>query len=126
MFGAIPSKDGWYITRAKLNDGSQVDLLRAGAPVDLAKPEFPARLYPNHFWQKLFREMTYDDEQGFQLMRAPVAEYLCREWNARNPPTKQVTEFEFLYFLINHAETGGTPTPQILREQLVYLDLSNR
>ena len=32
------------------------------------KPAFPARLYPNHFWQKLFREMAYDDEQGVFLL----------------------------------------------------------
>jgi len=69
MFEAIPSKDGWYVARAKLNDGSEVDLLRQGAPVDWKKPPFPGRMYPNHFWQKLFREMAYYDAQGFQLLR---------------------------------------------------------
>jgi hypothetical protein len=126
MFESIPSKDGWYVARAKLNDGSDVDLLRQGAPVNWKKPEFPARLYPNHYWQKLFREMAYDDEQGFQLLRAPVAEFLCRNWNARNAPEKQVAEFEFIYCTLDKTEAKQLLPPRIVREQLVHLDMSDR
>ena len=124
MSESIPSKDGWYVAKAKLKDGSDVDLLRQGAAVDWKKPEFPARMYPNHFWQKLFREMAYDDEQGFQLLRAPVAEFLCRNWNARNTPEKQIADFEFIYCMVNKAEARNMSTPRIFREQLVHLDLS--
>jgi hypothetical protein len=97
MFEAIPTRDGWYVARAKLQDGSEVDLLRNGAALDWDRPKFPAGIYPNHYWQKLFREMAYTDEQGFQLLRAPVAKYLCREWNGRNGPEKHVVEFEMVY-----------------------------
>jgi hypothetical protein len=119
MFGAIPSRDGWYVARAKLQNGSEVDLLRNGAAVDWSKPAFPARQYPNYFWQKLFREMAYDDEQGFQLMRAPVARFLCRDWNARHPAEKQVVEFELIFCMPNKADSET----QVAREQLLYLDL---
>jgi hypothetical protein len=68
--------------------------------------------------------MAYDDEQGFQLMRAPVAEYLCRDWNSRNTPDRQIAEFELIYCLLNKAEAKNTSTPQVSREQLVRLDLS--
>jgi hypothetical protein len=125
MFEAIPSKDGWYVARARLKDGSDVDLLRQGAAVDWTKPEFPARLYRNHFWQKLFREMAYDDELGFQVLRAPVAEYFCRDWNARKTPDKQIAEFDFIYCTESKTEAMNLSTPQILREQLVHLDLSD-
>jgi hypothetical protein len=124
MFESIPSKDGWYVARAKLNDGAEVDLLRQGAAVSWKKPEFPARLYPNHFWQKLFREMAYDDEQGFQLLRAPVAEFLCRSWNARNGPRKQIADFEFIYCTANKGPVLASSMPQISREQLFHLDWS--
>jgi hypothetical protein len=121
MFGAIPSRDGWYVAKAKLQDGSDVDLLRNGAAVDWNKPVFPATLYPNYFWQKIFREMAYDDEQGFQLMRAPVAQFLCRDWNGRNTPQKQIVEFEFIYCMQNKAESPS----QIRRERLLHLDLGD-
>ena len=126
MFESIPSKDGWYVACAKLNNGTEVDLLRHGAPVDWKKPEFPARLYPNHYWQKLFREMAYDDEQGFQLLRAPVADFLCRNWNERNTPEKQVAEFEFIYCTVDKAKAKELWPARILRERLVHLDLSDR
>jgi len=121
MFGAAPSKDGWYIAGAKLKDGSVVDLLRHGAPLDTKRPDFPARLYPNYFWQKLFREMSYDDEQGFQLLRRPVAEYLCRNWNVHNSPEKQVAEFELIFCMQDKAEAKKTPAAQIFAEKLVRL-----
>lgn len=123
MFGEIPSMSGWYVARAKLKDRSEIDLLRQGAAVDWRKPEFPARLYPNHFWQKLFREMTYFDEQGFQVYRAPVAEYLCRRWNGRNPPDKKIAEFEFVFCMID-PKTPGRSSPRVFRSQLVRLDFS--
>ena len=83
MFEAAPSKDGWYVAWAKLEDGSEVDLLRHQAP-DPARPDFPAGEYPNHYWQKLFREMAYTDGKGYQLFRPPVSRSLprleCPKW----------------------------------------------
>jgi hypothetical protein len=123
MFAAIPSKDGWYVARAKLKDGSEVDLLRGGAAVDWQRPEFPARLFPNYFWHKLFREMAYFDEQGFQVFRTPVAEFLCRDWNGRNALEKQVAEFEFVFCSREKTTARGATAARILREQLVHLNV---
>ena len=124
MFESVPSRSGWYVARARLQDGSEVDLLRHGAVVEWTKPAFPARLYPNYYWQKLFREMAYYDEQGFQVFRAPVARYLCRDWNARHSAEKQVVEFEFIYCMESKAEAANSSSQKISREQLVHLDLS--
>lgn len=124
MFGAIPSRDGWYLARAKLNDGSEVDLLRHGATLEWKKPNFPARVYPNYYWQKLFREMAFDDEQGFQLLRRPVAEYLCRDWNAHHSADKHIAEFEFIYCMAD--KSRAKTTGHIEREQLLHLDLGDR
>jgi len=123
MFGEIPSHDGWYVARAQLKDGSQVDLLRRGAPLDWRRPAHPTRMFPNLYWQKLFREMTYFDEQGFQVWRAPVAEYLCRDWNARHPPEKRVEHFEFDFCTLDPVDTN-TP-PQTRRSRLVRLDFQS-
>lgn len=122
MFEAAPSKSGWYVARARLRDGSEVDLLRKGAAVDWAKPEFPTRLYPNGYWVKLFREMAYFDEQGYQVYRAPVARFLCRQWNESHLPDQQIEEFDFVYCM----ETGLDGKPfangQIVFQPLVHLD----
>lgn len=123
MFEAVPSKDGWYVARARLTDGSEVDLLRNGAALDWRRPAYPAGLYPNHYWQKLFREMAYEDGQGFQFFRAPAARYLCREWNSRNGPEKQVVEFDFVYCMEGTTGTTEGSSPRTFREQLLHLDL---
>jgi len=122
MFDTAPSKSGGYIARARLRDGTEVDLLRGGAGVDWSVKESPSRAYPNYFWRKLFREMAYFDDQGFQVYRAPVARHLCRQWNARNPPEKQVVEFDFVYCLRNPSAKPGSSGTEMQKELLLHLD----
>jgi hypothetical protein len=123
MFESAPSNSGWYVAKAKLNDGEEVDLLQRGAPITWNRPEFPAGMYPNDRWRKLFREMAYYDEFGFQEFRVPVARYLCRAWNAVNAPERQVAEFEFTYCSESAREARTGPVPPALRQRLVHLDL---
>jgi hypothetical protein len=117
MFAAVPSRDGWYVARAVLQDGSEVDLLRQRSPVDWKKPTHPLAVYPDRFWIKLFREMSYEDDQGYQLMRRPVAEFLCREWDRRHFADQRVAEFELVFCL---RDSPGSP--RLRREQLVHLE----
>lgn len=124
MFDQVPSKDGWFVARAELLDGSEVDLLRKGAAVDWKRPEFPALNYPNHRWRKCFREMAYFDELGYQMFRAPVARFLCRDWNGRHALQKQVGRFEFIYCTATTADAAQASASRILRERLVHLDFN--
>ena len=68
--------------------------------------------------------MAYDDEEGFQLYRAPVAAFLCRQWNAHNPAEKQIAVFELIYCMANKAKTTSLLSQQIFREPLIHLELS--
>ncbi|MGE3311397.1 MAG: HTTM domain-containing protein [Limisphaerales bacterium] len=126
MFEVVPSRPGWYVARARLRDGSEVDLLRDGAVVDWAKPAFPAGIYPNFRWRKIFREMAYEDELGYQVFREPIARYLCREWDLRHPEERTVEQFELIYCMSRGSEEGGPSNVQITsRERLVSLDWSD-
>jgi hypothetical protein len=122
MFDEIPSRNGWYVARARLKDGSEVDLLRGGAAVDWNKPASPAGLYPNHRWRKCFREMAYNDELGYQMFRNPVAQYLCREWDLRNRPQRQIADFDLVYC----NDLGKKELAQVtIREKFVHLDFTD-
>ena len=123
MFDETPSKDGWYVARAILKDGSEVDLLTEGE-VEWTRPAVPAQVYPNHRWRKVFREMSYEDILGFQVFRRPAAEYLVREWNAEHPEEKQIKEFEFIFCTETPSQSGEEGRGLILREPLLQLDLS--
>jgi hypothetical protein len=119
MFEDVPSKDGWFIVRGKQVDGSEIDVLRDGAKIDWNRPDWPPGVYPNQNWQKLFREMAYDDELGYQVFRLPVATYLYRTWNARHPAEKQLIELDFIYCMeVRDANTGEK---KVYREQLVFV-----
>ena len=122
MFDATPTRSGWYVARATLRDGTEVDLLRQGAPVEWRRQSFPPNQFPNWHWKKLFREMAYFDEQGFQVYRAPVAKYLCQQWNAQNPPDRQINEFDLIYCQEPSSVAGGRGSGEPLRELLLRLD----
>jgi hypothetical protein len=123
MFETVPIRSGWYVARAQLNDGSEVDLLRGGSAVDWSRPTFPAGIYPNHRWRKLFREMAFDDEMGYQVFRKPVAHFICMNWNARHPKEKQLAEFDLVYCMSKIPASGGMAgVRSTLRERFVSID----
>jgi len=124
MFDTIPSQSGWYVARALLKDGSEVDLLRGGAAVTWDKPAPAGRRLPGPYWHKLFREIAYDDEQGFQLLRAPVSEYLCRRWNSEQPAERRIAEFDLMFCSEKKSEVAGVLVAQLKREPLFHLDLT--
>ncbi len=116
MFDEIPSKDGWYVARGVLADGSEIDLLQQGAPLTWDRPPHPAGMFPNHRWRKLFREMCYFDDFGYQVFREPVARFLKRDWNSRHPATRQIAELDLVFC---EAKSGALHGELPSRERLV-------
>ena len=123
MFADAPSRNGWYVARAVLADGTEVDLLRGGAPVSWERPRNPAAIYPGERWRKVFLGLSYEDITGYEVFREPVAEYVCREWNRGRAPEKRVADFA-LVFCMETAQPGLGPGPEPRRVTLVHLDLA--
>lgn len=126
MFAEAPSRNGWWVARATLLDGTRVDLLRQGAPVVWERPHDSAAMYPNHRWLKCFREMSYADARGYQVFRGPVAEYLCRDWNRGRTSDKRVSDFVLVFCTEGKNEFSFDPTPATIRETLVHLEFAAR
>lgn len=120
MFGAVPSKDGWYVAQGELANGRMVDVLADGAPLKWERPLRPLAVYPNHRWEKVFREMAYYDSLGYQVYRAPIGKYLCQEWNRVHEPSEHLVAFSFVYCQESDDE-GDKP----LRETLLRLDFGD-
>ncbi len=95
MYVVPPRNNGWYVAQARLRDGSMVDVLRGGAPVDYEKPKWIANTFPNQHWRYLFRYLT---DAGNERFRQGVADYLYRDWNARHGPDQQIVVLDLLYF----------------------------
>jgi len=122
IFANRPPRDGWYVARAVLVNGREVDLLRAGAPVSWDRPEDPTSVYPNPHRVKIFREMTYTDG-GYQVFREPVSDYLCRAWNRGHAPEERITDFA-LVFCWEGDESDASPGSAVRRETMVHLEFA--
>jgi hypothetical protein len=123
MFADAPSRNGWYVAKAVLADGTEVDLLREGAPPSWERPRNPAAIYPNERWRKILSGLSYGDVTGYDVFRRPVAEYLCREWDRGRPPEKRVADFA-LVFCMETSGQGSGPASMPRRVTLVRLDLA--
>jgi hypothetical protein len=76
---------GWFILRARLEDGSLVDLSREGQPITLDKPPLIAETYINSRWRRYLHNLGSDHNLGHRQL---YAAYLEREWNRRHPDRK--------------------------------------
>jgi hypothetical protein len=121
MFANRPPRDGWYVARAALAGGREVDLLRGGAPVSWDRPADPAAVYPDQHWLKIFREMTYTDA-GYQVFREPVCDYLCRAWNRGRAAEERISDFTLVFCL--QGEDGARPGSPVQRAAMVHLEFA--
>ncbi len=91
MFGGVPSREQWVYTRAILADGSEVDLLRDGRPVERDLPAGGFTSLHHHRWHNLFWHLA---KPGAEVFAEPAARALAMEWNLRHGPDRQVSSLE--------------------------------
>jgi hypothetical protein len=91
LFSDPADFDAWFTYRARLADGSIVDLFTGQPPLDDATPQAPQR-FPNHRWRKLHLWLT---DLDFAAYRQPVAEYMRRRWDSQHGDSKRVARLDF-------------------------------
>ena len=111
MFGDVRSQEQWVYARAELADGSVVDILRDGRPLEAERPAGGFTSLPHHRWHKLFWGLP----QPRQRIFAPaIAAALARHWNAHHPAESSV-----LFLEIRYARLGRTAADDTLHELLL-------
>lgn len=91
MFGGVPAQEQWVYGRAVLADGSAVDLLRGGRPLEEERPAGGFTSLPHHRWHKFLWILP---REPVRVFAPPAAAALVRHWNQTHPPDRQVTSFE--------------------------------
>lgn len=94
MFGVVPPQEQWVYARAELADGSVVDLLRGGRPVERERPAGGFGSLWSNRWHKF---MWMLPRQGFRVFSDATAAALARDWNSRHPVARQVRSLELHY-----------------------------
>ncbi|MFP6668305.1 MAG: hypothetical protein VB876_13380, partial [Pirellulales bacterium] len=90
MFADRIETRSWLIADAELEDGSRVDLLRGGRPVNRTWPDQVAELHKNHRWRKFAANLAMLDSVRLEPFFQPYADYLFRQWNQEHRETQQV------------------------------------
>jgi hypothetical protein len=91
MFGGVPAREQWVYGRAVLADGSEVDLLRGGRPLERERPAGGFTSLPHHRWHKFLWILP---REPVRVFAPPAAAALVRHWNQTHPPDRQVTSLE--------------------------------
>jgi hypothetical protein len=95
MFAPFPSRrDGWPVYPGKLEDGTEVDVLRPGEPLTWERPPSLSGIYPNIAWHT-YRWRIIDKPFYGHLLY--YGKYLCRQWNWNARPGKRLLTFEMAY-----------------------------
>ncbi|HEY9597184.1 MAG TPA: HTTM domain-containing protein [Cyanophyceae cyanobacterium] len=94
---APPKDDGWHIIQGKLQDGSEVDVMRGKGSVRWEKPTLKERkaLYQNQQWRVYFINL----ERAIGKKLYPYyGQYVCNQWNSKHKGGKKLDSLE-IYFM---------------------------
>jgi hypothetical protein len=105
MFAPTPlMEDGWFVLRAGLSDGSEVDLLRDGAAVAWDKPALASAAYKDARWQKYLMNLWMTIHHTHRM---PYGDYVARRWNDNHGGLSQVVAWQ-LWFVREMTQPDGT------------------
>lgn len=117
MFAPTPlMEDGWFVLRAGLSDGSEVDLLRDGAPVSFAKPALASAAYKDARWQKYQMNLWMTIHHSHRM---PYGDYMARRWNDSHGGLSQVVAWQ-LWFVREMTQPDGSrgkPEPILMAQR---------
>src|SRR5262249_8928304 len=129
LFAPRPGRfGGWYFVVGIRPDGSRIDLLEGGRPVDdstaQSRPALPAAAYANGRWRKLVTHVSPFDPSdpspayathSFPNLRADFSRSAYRRWNEQHPGDG-VVAVEIVYWKQETRPPGQLrPQPQRMR-----------
>ncbi|HEY9652668.1 MAG TPA: HTTM domain-containing protein, partial [Coleofasciculaceae cyanobacterium] len=94
---APPRDDGWPVIQGKLQDSSDVDVIRGKGSVSWEKPTIKERkaFYKNQQWRVYY--INFNRAIGKKLYPS-YGQYLCNQWNSKHRGGKQLDSLE-IYFM---------------------------
>lgn len=108
MFSPRPaSDDGWFVLRAGLSDGTEVDLLRDGAPADARKPALLSATFKDSRWQKYIMNLWMEE---YRHLRPVFGDAMALHWNRHHGGLTQVVAWQ-LWLMLEPTLPDGSAGP---------------
>jgi hypothetical protein len=113
MFSPGPLMEGgWFVMPARLANGKDVDIFRAGAPISWDKPALVSRMYPNDRWRKY---MVLIAAASNAPLRPALAAYLFRNWNSTHSRQRRIVSLEIILMEQDTLPEKGFSSPRPIR-----------
>ena len=94
LFSFLSPKQTWFVAKAKLKDGTWVDILQNGKPPSWDKQSSPNYLFSeNSKWRLIIRK-SYTFPKSKELKQA-ISSALVQRWNRTHPPEKEIVSMTF-------------------------------
>ncbi len=103
----VTREDGWYIMKATLNDGSEVDIFQDDGVIRYEKIDDLKSMFKRPRWRKFLENWRMQ-----AYLRDYLGDYLIRKWNKNHPQEKQVNEMEIIY--MREVTLPDYQTPEIV------------
>jgi hypothetical protein len=114
---------GWILAVGIQKDGTHIDLLHDGQPIDdespTTKPKFLSGTYANGRWRKMMMNLSLIDmgtgARAYPYLLPGYARYLYRDWNSRHEGRKELRAVEIVWWKEETRPPGvKSPPPQRL------------
>ena len=112
MFTDLSGSNPWFMAPGRLTNGEEIEVLRRG-PLDWRKPPDVQSTLRGFRWTMYFFNVIGRRGAGeweSEATRWALLDYLCREWNAENPPARRL-ESVSLVMVIGPMPRPGSPPP---------------
>ncbi len=88
-----PTRDGWWVIPATLDDGTEVDLYAWRAPVSWERPRHIAATFEGQRWRKFLFNVP---DARHKALRRPYANWVKRRWERAHPDAPRVRKLELV------------------------------
>ena len=121
MFAKPLLPTSWFVMPGKLQDGTEVDLWRGGAPLSWEKPEPVSANWKGMRWRKYLFHLLQDQKSAREYAR-----YLCRSWNAAHVGEQGLVSLEIDYMTVRPDGSAGSHGKKVVLRHRCWAGLKKK
>lgn len=107
---APPSRDGWWVIPATLDDGTEVDLYSWASPVSYERPSHIAATFEGQRWRKFLFNVP---DNRHKVLKPNYARWVKNRWEEAHPDAPRVRSLELVLMTEVTLPHGQKPVERV-------------